>query len=171
VEELKSAYSVVTPAVPPAGFAVIHTMHMKIMATEAARIHGDRVNRHPNDYPPRITELIDRGLRTPAVETNLAFSVRNSLENQVTRMLGQRVFLTPAAPGTAPGPGTTGDPSFNSPWSFLGLPSLSVPYGWAEDGLPLSIQIVASPNCEDDLFAAARKYESLLRFDRRKVAI
>jgi aspartyl-tRNA(Asn)/glutamyl-tRNA(Gln) amidotransferase subunit A len=171
LETLIEANSVVTPAVPPAGFAVIHSMHLKIMATEAARVHGERLQRHPDDYPVRIRELIEIGLRTPAVETNLAFSVRASLEEQVTRMLGHRVFVTPATPRPAPGPDTTGDPSFNSPWSFLGMPALTIPLGWSKDALPLSIQITTNPSCEDELFAAARKYESSLSFDRRKVML
>ena len=37
------------------------------------------------------------------------------------------VLLTPAALGPAPDPGTTGNPAFNSPWSLLGLPTITFP--------------------------------------------
>ena len=37
---------------------------------------------------------------------------------------------------------TTGDPVFNSPWSFTGLPTASFPIAFSPDGLPLSLQLV-----------------------------
>ena len=38
-------------------------------------------------------------------------------------------FLLPTASNQPPGPETTGDASFQSPWSLLGLPSISLPSG------------------------------------------
>ena len=37
---------------------------------------------------------------------------------------------------------TTGSPLFNSPWSFLGLPALSVPKSLSQDGYPLCVQFI-----------------------------
>ena len=51
-------------------------------------------------------------------------------------------LITPATLGTAPDPSTTGDPAFNSPWSYTGLPTVSFPIGLATDGLPVAIQLV-----------------------------
>ncbi len=49
-------------------------------------------------------------------------------------------LVTPATLGAAPDPSTTGDPVFNSPWSLLGLPTVSFPIGLSADGLPLAVQ-------------------------------
>ena len=51
-------------------------------------------------------------------------------------------WITPATVGTAPDPSTTGDPAFNSPWSYTGLPTVSFPIGLAPDGLPVAIQLI-----------------------------
>jgi Asp-tRNA(Asn)/Glu-tRNA(Gln) amidotransferase A subunit family amidase len=50
---------------------------------------------------------------------------------------------------------TTGDPAFNSPWSYTGLPTVSFPIGLAPEGLPLGIQLVARRFDELRLFQAA----------------
>ena len=53
-------------------------------------------------------------------------------------------ILTPSAPGEAPeGLGWTGDPAFNSLWTLLHVPCVTVPAGAGPQGLPLGVQIVA----------------------------
>ena len=47
----------------PAGFADVPQLHRTVMGVEAAEYHADRLARHPEDYPPRIRELIETGLR------------------------------------------------------------------------------------------------------------
>jgi aspartyl-tRNA(Asn)/glutamyl-tRNA(Gln) amidotransferase subunit A len=44
------------------------------------------------------------------------------------------------------------------PWSFTGLPAVSVPCGWSE-GLPVGVQLVAGPGREDLLVAAGTALE------------
>ena len=73
-------------------------------------------------------------------------------------------LLTPAATGPAPDAATTGDPLFNSPWSFTGLPTVCFPAGRA-DGLPLGIQLVGAPWSESGLLATAAWCESVLGFE------
>jgi Asp-tRNA(Asn)/Glu-tRNA(Gln) amidotransferase A subunit family amidase len=58
-------------------------------------------------------------------------------------MAGFDAVLTPSAPGEAPeGLGWTGDPAFNSLWTALGVPCVTVPAGEGPRGLPLGVQIV-----------------------------
>ena len=53
-------------------------------------------------------------------------------------------LLTPSAPGEAPeGLGWTGDPAFNSLWTLLHVPCVTVPAGEGPKGLPLGVQVVA----------------------------
>jgi aspartyl-tRNA(Asn)/glutamyl-tRNA(Gln) amidotransferase subunit A len=73
------------------------------------------------------------------------------------------VLVCPAAVGTAPDTTTTGDPAFNAPWSYTGLPTVSFPIGLADDGLPLAIQLVGRPFDEAGLFAAALWCERAIR--------
>jgi Asp-tRNA(Asn)/Glu-tRNA(Gln) amidotransferase A subunit family amidase len=78
------------------------------------------------------------------------------------------VLLTPTTPTPAPaGLHATGDPVFQTPWTFVGLPSITVPSGLAPDGLPLGLQLVAAPFAEARLLAVARWCERTLNFAAR----
>jgi Asp-tRNA(Asn)/Glu-tRNA(Gln) amidotransferase A subunit family amidase len=53
------------------------------------------------------------------------------------------IIITPAATGEAPaGLDATGDPVFNSLWSFCGTPSITLPLLEGPSGLPLGVQVV-----------------------------
>jgi aspartyl-tRNA(Asn)/glutamyl-tRNA(Gln) amidotransferase subunit A len=68
---------------------------------------------------------------------------------------GVDALLTPATTDSAPDAASTGDPAFNSPWSYTGLPTVSFPAAWGPGRLPLAVQLVGRPWGEGDLFAAA----------------
>jgi aspartyl-tRNA(Asn)/glutamyl-tRNA(Gln) amidotransferase subunit A len=158
--------------VPPASFAAVPGAHRVIMSVEAAEYHGDRIARHPDDYPPNIRGLIKEGMRIPAVAYRQARVLRDQVEEEVTAMVaGVRYFLTPATVDFPPDPSTTGSPAFNAPWSFLGHPTVSVPAGWSADGLPFAVQLVGSPLWESDLLVAAAWCEQTLQFPRRAVPV
>jgi Asp-tRNA(Asn)/Glu-tRNA(Gln) amidotransferase A subunit family amidase len=54
-------------------------------------------------------------------------------------------ILTPSAAGEAPeGLGSTGDPAFNSLWTLLHVPCVTVPAGSGPRGLPLGVQVVTA---------------------------
>jgi Asp-tRNA(Asn)/Glu-tRNA(Gln) amidotransferase A subunit family amidase len=56
---------------------------------------------------------------------------------------GFDAVLTPAAPGEAPeGLAWTGDPAFNTLWTLLHVPCVTVPAGTGPKGLPLGVQVV-----------------------------
>ncbi|MFN8215012.1 MAG: amidase [Solirubrobacterales bacterium] len=46
------------------------------------------------------------------------------------------------------------------PWNHLGNPAMSVPTGFAADGLPLAVQVVARPGDEATLFSLAGQLET-----------
>lgn len=160
--------------VPPAGFAEVPRWHRLIMAVEAAQVHGERLRRHPDDYPPRIRALIEEGLAASAVDFRTARLHRDDLEEQVQATLftnrGADVFVTPAAPGVAPTPETTGDPAMNAPWSYLGLPTVSVPIGW-EGGLPLAAQLIGARENEAGVLSVAAWFEAAAGFEPRPLPL
>ena len=112
-----------------------------VMAAEAAATHSAWLDAEPDDYPPQIT-------RTDRSKAG-AYSALDYLNarNRAGREPGRRswpcshsgeidALITPATLGTAPDTSTTGDPAFNSPWSYTDLPTVSFPIGLAADGLP-----------------------------------
>ncbi len=149
-------------------FETIGRNHRVIMAAEAAAGHVHRLNSHREYYAPQIKSLVVEGLAISATDyircredqrrrsTNLLEAVRKRHKYDA--------ILMAATVGPAPGPETTGDPVFNSPWSYLGWPTLSFPIGLSSDGLPLAIQIVGpSFFGEDELFRIAAWCESVIR--------
>jgi Asp-tRNA(Asn)/Glu-tRNA(Gln) amidotransferase A subunit family amidase len=147
----------------PAEFADVIQRHRIVMAVEAAQFHEPRLKRHPDDYSPRIKQLLEEGLACPAPEfartkehqQKLTFTMHSQLSRD-------EVLLCPATTVAAPLADTTGDPAFNSPWSYTGLPTISIQTGYYVDGLPLAIQLVGGPNREDLLFSVAAWCEKRL---------
>ena len=73
------------------------------------------------------------------------------------------LWISPAAPGVAPhGLDSTGDPIMNLPWSHCGLPTLSIPAGTLDGGLPIGLQIAAGWRQDESLFGWGRLLERLL---------
>jgi aspartyl-tRNA(Asn)/glutamyl-tRNA(Gln) amidotransferase subunit A len=155
-------------SVPPAGFADVPTWHHTVMAVEAAEYHRERIVRHPDDYPPKIAQLIEHGLRSSGPSYAEARAGQARLLAAVDASLGRfkySAYLTPAATCPAPLADTTGDPAMNSPWSFLGLPTVSLPVAWSgHDGqpLPLSAQLTGRKLGEMGLLALAALFEATI---------
>jgi Asp-tRNA(Asn)/Glu-tRNA(Gln) amidotransferase A subunit family amidase len=147
----------------PAGFAEVLERHRVVMAVEAAAYHGGRLRRHPEDYGPCIRGLLEEGLACPAPEYARCKEHQRQLREEVSACLeGVDALLTPATTGPAPDAATTGDPAFNSPWSYTGLPTVSAPAGRGGGGLPLAVQLVGRAWDEGTLFAAAAWCEAAL---------
>ena len=81
------------------------------------------------------------------------------------RLLAEQadVLLTPSTP-TAPLADltNTGDTRFQGPWTSCGLPTITLPAGLAESGLPMGIQLIAPPFEEARLLAIARWCEKVI---------
>jgi aspartyl-tRNA(Asn)/glutamyl-tRNA(Gln) amidotransferase subunit A len=163
----------VTDLALPASFIDIHTKHRRIMAVEAAEYHRERLARHPADYPPRVTELLEEGLGCSATDYSEALTHRTYAEIDIDNMirLPSMHLLTPATSEAAPVRETTGDPVMNSPWSYTGLPTVSLPIGWTDDGLPLSAQVTGLTESEGWLLMAAAWCELVTRFPRRELSL
>src|SRR6266853_1977569 len=70
---------------------------------------------------------------------------------------GYDAILTPAAEGTAPaGLESTGEPTFCTLWTLLGLPAVSVPLLQGANGLPIGVQLVGPRHGDGRLLRTAR---------------
>jgi aspartyl-tRNA(Asn)/glutamyl-tRNA(Gln) amidotransferase subunit A len=152
----------------PAEVGEVTARHHTVMAVEAAAYHGPRFVRHPDDYPPKIASLLREGLETPGPD----YAACRTHQEQSSRLCDQlfdhfHALLTPATTGAAPSAETTGSPAFNSPWSYTGLPTVSVPFAWAAEGLPLALQLIGRRWSEEELLAIAVDWEVAARFERR----
>jgi Asp-tRNA(Asn)/Glu-tRNA(Gln) amidotransferase A subunit family amidase len=156
------------PVALPPEFSGIPQSLRAILAVEAAQVHGERLDRHPDDYPPIIRSLIDEGRGVPATTYAEALRHHRSAGSAADRFLyyTRGVMLTPATLGVAPDRSTTGDAYFNAPWSYTGRPTISIPIEHAEGGMPLAVQLAGGGD-QLPLFQAAAWLERQLGFDMR----
>ncbi len=142
-------------ALPPS-FEEVVRRHRVIMAVEAAAYHQERMRRHPEDYPRCITALVEEGIACPAPAYARAKEHQAQLREEMGGVLrGLDALICPATTRAAPDRATTGDPAFNSPWSFTGLPVVSFPTALSPDGLPLGVQLVGGEGEDGALFQVA----------------
>jgi aspartyl-tRNA(Asn)/glutamyl-tRNA(Gln) amidotransferase subunit A len=147
----------------PASFEEVVARHRVVMAVEAAAFHVYRLARHPEDYSPNISRLLEEGLQGQGPAYAQALEHRQQLIADMAALFtGLDALLCPATTRPAPDAATTGDPAFNSPWSYTGLPVVSFPAALSPDGMPLSVQLVGSAGSEGGLFQAAVWGEKVL---------
>jgi aspartyl-tRNA(Asn)/glutamyl-tRNA(Gln) amidotransferase subunit A len=153
----------------PAGFNEVLQHHRVIMSAEAAAYHQPILAKYEGNYAPRIRGLVEEGLERKAVEYVRSWEQKYELQKNfyvepLKRPRPQQLVavIVPATTSTAPPRDTTGNPAFNSPWSYLGFPTISFPIALAEDGLPLAIQLIGF-NVETRLFPPALWCERVIR--------
>jgi aspartyl-tRNA(Asn)/glutamyl-tRNA(Gln) amidotransferase subunit A len=161
----KAGAKIVERPLPPA-FENVLAAQERVMVSEAAAYHQANFAQRAHLYPPMIAEGIRQGQATGAVELALAYQQRRRLLAELAPILAEvDAALTPTTVGPAPTPETTGPRIFQAPWSFTGLPTLTVPWGLASDGLPLGIQLVGGAHEEDALFGVGTWVERVFGFD------
>lgn len=57
------------------------------------------------------------------------------------------------------------------PWSLAGIPAVSFPCGFRDDGMPAGVQVAAAPFREDLVLAAAAAYQTVTDWHRRRPVI
>jgi len=74
-------------------------------------------------------------------------------------------MVTPPAAGEAPASlETTGDPSFCTIWTLLGVPAITIPTGLGSHAMPLGLQIIGNQGESNHLLATAMWCERQLPF-------
>jgi aspartyl-tRNA(Asn)/glutamyl-tRNA(Gln) amidotransferase subunit A len=60
---------------------------------------------------------------------------------------------------------------FNALAPLTGLPALSIPCGFADDGMPIGLQAIARPFAEGTLFRLGHGYEQITDWHTREPAL
>jgi aspartyl-tRNA(Asn)/glutamyl-tRNA(Gln) amidotransferase subunit A len=167
VERLRAAGATVRDVPLPAGFERVPELHHRIMAVEAAFIHRGTFPSQRDKFSPQISKLLDRGNGMPIFDYVEAIEHQKRYIRTVQQSLdGIEALIMPSTTTTAGGLETTGDPAFNSCWSYAGLPSVTIPCAVCPDGMPSGLQLVGPAFGESSLLAAAAWCEQAIAFDR-----
>ena len=142
----------------PIAFERLCSIQRSTMAYEASRALKHLLKEPPGSVGEKITALIREGLA-------LAPARYMDERNEIARMratlftkLKADVFLWPAIPASAPaGLSWTGDPKYISPWTALAGPIVSVPAGFAANGLPIGCILASRPGSDLLMCAWARQ--------------
>ncbi len=138
--------------------------HRILMTTEGADAHRDWFEGREDDYSPKVRETIEDGLKASAVDYLKAKDVQAAFARDVTEaMRPYDVVMTPSTPSAAPRDlSTTGDPMFQSPFTFGGFPTISLPSGFDSNFMPLGVQLGAPHWEEARLLSVAAWCEGIL---------
>ena len=164
VERLSAAGAEIEEAALSFDFDGLLAAHHVIMSTEAADVHRDDFAARAGDYGPNVRGLIEDGLGSGAVDyiqakrTVREFRANAGGGSAPVRRAADAHHGTPAPRDLT----TTGPAMFQSPWTASGFPTITLPSGLSESGLPLGVQIGAAPFDESTLLAVARWCEQAL---------
>jgi amidase len=158
----------VTEIAVPAEHRALNAAHDAIMGFELAAALAYERTRHAAELSPRLGQLLDAGMAV-TVETYDAAVAETALARaRLDYFFGTcDAVLVPAAPGEAPpGLGYTGDPVFNRMWTLLGVPCVTLPVLWAQNGLPIGVQVIGRIGDDAGLMSAAMFLERALAEDQ-----
>jgi Asp-tRNA(Asn)/Glu-tRNA(Gln) amidotransferase A subunit family amidase len=129
-----------------------------IMAVEMAHNLGSHIDKG-GETSKIFRDLMEEGRRVTATQYLAALRDAQRYAEGMMSIFEQfaDAIITPSARGVAPlGIEATGDPVFCSLWTLVGFPSLNLPLLANTDGLPIGVQLVGAPGCDERLLRSAR---------------
>jgi len=162
-----------------------------IAGAEAIAQHATTFPAHADRYGPFFRAFLEGGSRVSGADYAKADLARREMTGEFNRLFQEiDILVCPSHPyeacrydpedaysGTDPGAGKiagvpltclAGCGRFLQPFNFCGYPTLSLPCGFSEDGLPLSLQLIAGPLGESMLFRAGQAYENATDWHARR---
>jgi Asp-tRNA(Asn)/Glu-tRNA(Gln) amidotransferase A subunit family amidase len=133
-----------------------------LMAAEAVESFQHETEFDFDKLSDHVKNLLKEGSEVSTDQLEQArFPCENPEEFEKRLFRDADILMCPSTLDTAPLLGTaTGNPMMSRAFNILGLPSLSVPYRTANNGLPLGVQVVARRGADLSLLSFAEKYLS-----------
>lgn len=151
----------------------------RIVTSEAAAYHRERLRENPEMFGDDVRWRMEIGAAYTSTDYILARRLGTEFRRQMERFLERYdLLLTPTTPITAPpldGPDGVEQARiltrFTSPFNLSGLPALSIPCGFTEEGLPIGLQLITHPWSEAKLLCAADAYQAVTDWHEREPSI
>ncbi|WP_170415928.1 amidase [Ruegeria atlantica] len=130
-------------AFPPV-FSELTQAQITVMGYEVARQRAAEYTIGMPAISPQFHDLVTAGRAVTDAEYQAALDLRDRAGAMLDQMFRDvDALLVPSAPGPAPaGLDATGDPLFSRMWNLLQVPSVALPFGTDQNGLPLGIQLI-----------------------------
>ncbi len=164
VARLASAGAEVREVRMPRAIEAAQAAVSTIMQSESAAYHRQYLATRADRYHPWLRARLEAGSLIPAECYLQALRIRLRFRRDVEEALtGLDAIATPAAPTVAPRTlASTGDPVFQNMWTMAGVPTITLPCGHGDAGLPLGLQLVGRALGEAALFSTAAWCEEVL---------
>lgn len=155
---------------------------LAIADVDCAAFHSTWLKTQNENYDWSTKTRLESAILTPAVAYLRAQRGRELIRNELLSTLNRfDIIVMPSSPTTSPTiESATGSPGgyyqgrldlsrrrYTSPAALSGLPAISIPSGFSNDGLPIGMQILGKPFAEDTLFKVGHAYEQATSWHNR----
>lgn len=147
-----------------------------ISLVDTVAYHRERLAESPERFGEDVRKRLEDAKERSGMDYALARQEGRQWARRVTQSLDKvDVLLTPTVPVIAPA--LEGRDSvaavatltlFTYPFSLTGMPALSLPCGFSEDGLPIGMQLVGAPFSEGLLLRVAHAYQRITDWHTRR---
>ena len=142
----------------PGIFAEAGIAHRRIMLAEIAHNLRRYYDRGADRLAAETRAAIEEGRTISAADYLAALDWRDTLYAGLEEVFERYdAIVTPAAPGEAPvGLDSTGSAVFNSLWTLLGVPAVTLPLLTGANGMPVGVQLIGPRLNDGQLLRSAR---------------
>lgn len=144
----------------------INSQHKNLIAAEFALNHQALYAKYGSLYSPESRDLYLMGNKISESELKSLRQIPKALRSELRMTMhthNANLIITPGATSTAPlGIQSTGSPLMSLPFTNMGMPTISIPFGADAAGLPYSLQLIAGFACDEFLVSAAPEVYRLL---------
>ena len=142
----------------------VYQWHQTIMEVDIAKSFMRDYNRSKDAMSPVLCDVIERGKGYLAMDYNVAVEHIEALNKAMQEiMLEYDAILTPAATSEAPsGLESTGSPVFCTPWTFCGMPAITLPLMQGSNNMPVGVQLVSAKGDDARLLRTANWLNKLV---------
>jgi aspartyl-tRNA(Asn)/glutamyl-tRNA(Gln) amidotransferase subunit A len=150
-----------------------------MVTSDAAAFHESRLLEKPGDFGADVLQRLQNGAALPLKEYIQARYTQTLLRRQFAHFFeSYDLLLMPTTPVVAPpieGPDAVELARlltrYTAPFNLTGLPALSLPCGFTNEGLPIGLQIIARHWGEAQLLQAGFAYEQATHWHNRRPVI
>ena len=142
----------------PESFATVPDSHRVILNAGLTQSLARQYADHRDRLSDRLRGMIEEGLGYDEATLEAARTHARACRAAAGDAFGDRdALLTPSAPGEAPeGLGMTGDPIFQTTWTLLHLPCVTLPFATGPRGLPVGVQLIGTRGEDASMLAVAK---------------
>ena len=142
-----------------------------IRLAEASEQHA-KFQRKSSEYSEEVATMLKMGKKVPAVRYIQSCKFRTEMINICNKIFSTiQIMITPTTPITAPSFAAIEDPKKSLeirqlllrnviPFNLIGFPALNIPLGLDKNNVPIGVQLIGKPNCEDQILSFANDIQN-----------